>query len=788
MALRYAVLTFLALAGCVSPARGKPLDVHVVGDRTFAPFESCGGLSNEATGILVNDWRLMADRSGIHIHYTCDDWEKAQQSVIKGQADAIGGMVRSPKREESFRFIRKLVPNPPEYFYYSAIMWPPDGKVPDFSSLVQARIPIGVVAGDYAQERVAQDYPTIRFHVFPSYKDVIEAAIARQINVFVMEESVASHWLDRLGIINRFTRSPSPLFLEWLWAAVRKENTGLAAILDSGFENVRDDELKKVAETWVDPPTFQEAVVETLNSLRENYPVTVSGGTVLATYLFANWLFYLVFPLAVFRISSRLRSFDIQLKWGPIEKFAVRALVPAALADSSGRVLDALIIHRNRTILENFVDRKTVKERAVFFAPQFAISGDFVEVGGIEERRRELITRLRSVFEKPNAALLITSEGGGGKTSLACWIGRNALQPHARDKRDELIFPRITVPVILEGKIEQDLTDTIHAQIQALLAMELPKDIAMSLLINGRAFVIIDGYSELDEESRAKLSSLSPKLPRFKLIVTSRRTEVLFGGVATTELSPRKLAGPTLAQFLQAWLVHLGIRERFSSARFFECCSRLSQLSGSSGVPPLFVSLYAQLLLSLADKPAAQLPILKGVSGLFLDYVNQVNHAIGADRVPDPTVHKALRTIAWLCVKNTYQPHACARSEAHSKFEGVGLSASLIDYAVGKLGLIETIRPAQVNLRFALDPLAEFFAASHLFNDCAFSGAEWKHLFDFFSDEKNIADCAGFARAILSAENFESGTAAAPKPFLSRLNRLRDHIHKIDAAASILWM
>jgi len=91
-------------------------------------------------------------------------------------------------------------------------------------------------------------------------------------------------------------------------------------------------------------------------------------------------------------------------------------------------VLDALIEDRRTLVFENFSNRKIVREREVYFAPQFIISGELIEIGGIDERRRQLLARLRSVFARPYASVLITSEGGGGKTSLACWIGRNGLQ------------------------------------------------------------------------------------------------------------------------------------------------------------------------------------------------------------------------------------------------------------------------------------------------------------------------------------------------------------------------
>ena len=244
---RYLALAVLlaALSACTDGKSSRV--ITVAGDRSFEPYEFCAPYSKYASGILVEIWRLMAKRNNIRIRYGCYDWAVAQAAVSSGHADAIGGMVRSPRREELFHFVRRLVRNPPEYFYFDTNDY---ASEPDFAAIVNKGTPIGVVDGDYVVEELLATFPGINLRKYKSYFDVVEAADQNQIDFFAMEEFVASTHLNRLGIIQRFSRSANPLFHEWLWAAVRKDNIALATELELYFSKVRDDEMTTIERKW----------------------------------------------------------------------------------------------------------------------------------------------------------------------------------------------------------------------------------------------------------------------------------------------------------------------------------------------------------------------------------------------------------------------------------------------------------------------------------------------------------------------------------------------------------
>ena len=168
--------------------------IMVTGDRSFEPYEFCAPYSKNASGLLVEIWRLMAKANNIRIRYGCYERAEAQTAVSSGQADAIGGMVRSQKREELFYFVRRLVRNPPEYFYFDTNDY---ASEPDFADVVKKRTAIGVVDGDFVVEELLEKFPGINLKKYKSYIDVVKAADENRIDLFAMEEFVA---LTHLGI------------------------------------------------------------------------------------------------------------------------------------------------------------------------------------------------------------------------------------------------------------------------------------------------------------------------------------------------------------------------------------------------------------------------------------------------------------------------------------------------------------------------------------------------------------------------------------------------------------
>ncbi len=782
--LRYALLAAIGMS-LMGPATAEIGELHVVGDRTFYPYEFCSFLSNSARGILVDQWRLMASKSRYRVHYTCDDWAAAQEAVVKGQADAIGGMIKSPDRETKYQFIAPLVQNPAEYYYFRNSTYKTD---PAFPQEVAAGTKIGVVKGDYAVEWLTNRYSKIRLEQYGSYEDVVKAAHDDQINLFVMEESISSHHLNQFGIQHLFTRGSSPLFQEWLWATVEKSRTGLAAELKTAFAKVPKEEFAVIELRWSAPQGLLSTAWIWVEPIIEDNFWYVVIGTAVVVYMGTLLILYLFFPLVLYRISRWLAFLDIQLNIWPISRLPVRNLLVLGLFDSSSRLAIALLTARRDVIIRNFTERRTVRDRGAHYPNPYIIDGERIEFGGPQERKRQLADRLKKIYGERRSCVEILGDGGSGKTSLACWIARNALAlPDDTDEGQASIFASLTVPIIVEGSIDQDLTTIMLNQMRFLFGEEIPATLLTTLIRNNRIVVIIDGLSEMTPASHDRITSLDASGPPFMLLVTARREENLFGGTRVHEIRRCNLSKSALAGFLEFLLKEIGHQLNLNNINFFDGCSTLSKLVKGSQVPPIVVVIYVQLLASGGWKDHLMFFSLKDVPDLFWGYVNRINSSVRYNRVSDPEVLRYLRTVAWACVSTTLQPTPCSRTIILRALEGVASPANaFLGYLEDTLSLVETLRPAQTQVRFVLDPLAEYLAAAYLLEEGRDNAQEWGRVLSILEQPGQQEACHGFWRALSeTANSSEFSKVVIPAGSRERLERLREQGNEAAAQAIV---
>ena len=734
------LVSWLAVALAFMAGCAKLPEVHVVGDRDYPPYESCEpGDDSRAEGILVEQWRLMGSKAGLRIKYTCDKWESAQKAVLDGRADAIGGMVKSESRQRDYRFVKQLALNPTHFYYRK-----PSSEL-SFAEIVVEGRAVGVVAGDYAIERLEREFPSVLFNRYGSYGDVVVAAKNFEINIFVMEEAVAANLLAKHNINHLFTRNPKPLFQESLWVAVRKENAALAKKLEEGFSRVSDDELAELEQKPKPPRGLLANALRRAEDWARDNPSTTALGTLGAIYVLAIGGMFVFAPLQMFRFSVWLRRLKIQAPSGLFDFAPLRIVSLIWLIDTKSHVLDAWLADRRPVILRNFAGRKTVGDRKSHYLLPFVINGGRVEIPSVQERSRHLVTHLRSVFTKPGACVTIIGEGGSGKTSLACWVARHALQ-ECLDDPNERIFAKLTVPIMLEGQLAQQLVDAIHTQLIGLVEQEVPQEIVTALMRKGRMLVIVDGLSELDNASRERLEATGPLVPRVPLIVTFRRETSIFGGIAKTELRPLRVSRTVLTGFLDFLMREAGTNTKVADVDFFESCARLSKLVGGQEISPLLVVLYAQLLARGNNEGVDPLSHVTSVPDIFSEFVNRLNGALKSDRVSDAVVHGHLRAIAWDCVSTEYRPQPRLRAEILRLIED---RETVLKYLEDRLGVIEAIKPAQTHLRFVLDPLAEYLAAAYLCTEGVVTGELGTFLHYVYKQDKNAATCLGLCRAVV---------------------------------------
>jgi HEAT repeat protein len=485
-----------------------------------------------------------------------------------------------------------------------------------------------------------------------------------------------------------------------------------------------------------DAATFQQEVINPvqtkLDSLEENanpsrslppwagWPV---GVALYVTACLALWSALLwLRPLWLLHINDSLKAyldFTLPAQLGGM-KVLLRDVLLVRFFNYHPRVLDAWVARYISAARESFQERDTVKDRQVYVGVPVELDGQ-----GLPDLT---VKHLQRPFGRKQRCLLIWGEGGVGKTRLACQVARWAMA----EEEDERLCSHLMLAVLIEQELEataaagpQPLLDAIGGQLRLLIeeSQAISPELIDCLLRQRRLLVVVDHLSEMSEATRKAIRPGDPTFPANALVVTSRIEEKL-DGVAKTIVRPQRIQGDRLSSFLEAYLTNRGKRFLFPDPEYFSACGRLSQMVRERNITVLLAKLFAEQMIALKEGSAEQ-ELPDNIPDLMLSYLNELNRGATANDPDDRTVHATARIVAWECLRATLLPKAAALGAVLTALGGSDANRRL-DYLKDRLRLVRTIGPAKDQIRFALDPLAEYLAGLHLVEDHGAAEEKWR--------------------------------------------------------------
>ena len=231
------LVILVPLTGTAGPL---PREIRVVMDDNYPPFifkAPDGALQ----GILVDQWQLWEQKTGVKIKLHAMDWVEAQRRMDAGEFDVIDTLFKNQARLAKYDFTPPYQKIDQPIYFDAEIQ-----GIKDVSSLAGFTVAVkegGAIIG-FLKEKGITSLVT-----YPSYEAIIRAAKDHKVSVFSVDQPAATYFLHKYGLVDRFKRT-APVHSGEFHRAVRKGDTALLSLVNEGFAKIPADELQRIEEHW----------------------------------------------------------------------------------------------------------------------------------------------------------------------------------------------------------------------------------------------------------------------------------------------------------------------------------------------------------------------------------------------------------------------------------------------------------------------------------------------------------------------------------------------------------
>jgi HEAT repeat protein len=494
---------------------------------------------------------------------------------------------------------------------------------------------------------------------------------------------------------------------------------------------------------------------------------------IIVAYLFLLVCWSCIFwlqPLWLLSVSAFFSRYEPKIKTQNMEiSLPLRHLLLISLFHYRKRVLERWVQEYLATVRENFASKQIVKERKTYVQTPAMM----------DEQTCDSISpaQVQPIFNKPKTTLLISGEGGAGKTSLACQMAAWAM---ADEPEKRLCNSHQMIPVLIESNLEPQaegkdaFTETLRGHLSDLIGTPdaVPKELLLQLLRKRRVLVIVDSLSELDDATRHSVRPVQADFPVAALIITSRTDDNLRGATRTI-IRPLRLQSNRLFSFMDRYLEQRGKRELFETDKeLFESCDNLSQIIGSRDITALIAKMYAEQMIASKEQSSNN-DAPRNLPDLMLDYASNINESVQADRKDTRAVLRVAKVVAWECLKKTFRPTAAKRDDGLKALKKEPDGDAMLEYLEKRLQLIQTAGAGKDVIWFSLDPLAEYLASLYVIEHYGNSLSRWQEILDQISTQPGAPETIqGFLLALLDCCTHHGTEYGVPASAIAAIHQI----------------
>jgi PAS domain S-box-containing protein len=215
-------------------------------DRDYPPFTQLGADGN-AYGMLVDLWRLWAEKMDQRVEFLMTDWPNTIVALEDGKADFHAGLFHTAERSLWMHFSKQIYESESAIFYL-----PEHGEIASSAALSGQKV--GAIRASYQADYLGKRYPEMEVIEFDSYAGLIEAAERGLIKSFMDEIQRVKYRMFHRYQRGRFKPLESPRFRNQIHAGALAENAELIATINSGLSRITHEEWRELEARWIIDP------------------------------------------------------------------------------------------------------------------------------------------------------------------------------------------------------------------------------------------------------------------------------------------------------------------------------------------------------------------------------------------------------------------------------------------------------------------------------------------------------------------------------------------------------
>jgi PAS domain S-box-containing protein len=238
------LLFYFPAIASIAAGPALPKEITVVSDDNYPPFifrDEKGHLQ----GILVDEWRLWGEKTGIKVDLQGMDWDKAKKTMAEGNAQVIDTIFFTEERAKTLSFSAPYASLDVPIFFHKNI-----SGISDVKSL--HGFTIGVKAGDACIDFL-KGHGIFTLREYPSYESIVRDAAEQKIKVFCIDSPPAHYYLYKMNLEQQY-RYTAPLYTGQFHRAVHKERKDLLKAVEEGFGKISPKEHEEIEKRWRGSP------------------------------------------------------------------------------------------------------------------------------------------------------------------------------------------------------------------------------------------------------------------------------------------------------------------------------------------------------------------------------------------------------------------------------------------------------------------------------------------------------------------------------------------------------